>query len=116
MAKSVTFGYAAASASRSFSSRPSGRRAAAIRICGARSSAPGSATRKKLMPKVSQRTLRRLVTASSTGTPWTSKTIVEPTPRPRSRANSSSTLTSARAGSLQSAPATIWLSAGSRSS
>ncbi len=67
------------------------------------------------MPKVSQRTRRSEVTVTSTGTPWTSKTIFEPSARPRSPANSSSTETSARAGSLQSSPATISLSSGSRS-
>ena len=64
------------------------------------------------MANDSQRTRRRLVTVSSTGTPWMSKARCEPRRRPRSPANSSSIETSARVGSDQRRPATIWLSVG----
>ena len=55
-------------------------------------------------------TERTLVTCSVIGTPCTSNSIADPRPTPSRRAKRSSTLTSARAGSLQSEPSTMRLS------
>src|SRR2546428_13907149 len=52
---------------------------------------------KKLVLRLCQSILRRLVTSASTGTPWTSKVSVPPTPTPKYFAASSSTDTRGRA-------------------
>ena len=52
---------------------------------------------KKLVLRLCQSILRRLATSASTGTPWTSKVSVPPTPTPKYFAAASSTDTRGRA-------------------
>src|SRR5437867_1220713 len=52
---------------------------------------------KKLVLRLCQSILRRLATSASTGTPWTSKVSVPPTPTPKYFAAASSTETRGRA-------------------